>query len=587
MRKIATALYIGIEQMRKYHFSEELIKLRETFGQHLREVKKLSPARIIHVERSINFLYEYLTEKKIKEIPDLTEAQVQRFHNYLYRVKHYTPYMIMRHFNNLNIYCRHLHHHDLIWKNPFSKYTRSLSPCLIEKRQINRYYNFNELLRRWKRWMKHNGEHVENVRTKLDTVGLFINFLKDKGHKTIYKIDIETIEAYKQYLLNYEYAPGKTYSFICQLRHLRHLCQFLIYLHRDKLIRQELSKHIVLKGYYQELNKKLSQRTGARDQEPGQIRIANPEIKALLDKFIQYHLSCGRSKETVRFYIAALEKFCSFIDSRGITHLNRVTKRDVMDFQIWLAALENSVGERYSPNTLQTFIFNLRSFFKYLVRYDYLACDPVSAVEVPRGENALPRACMNEREVKVLLNQPDITTSCGLRDRAIMEVFYSTGIRVKELAGLKPEDIDFSQGLLKVTEPKGGKSFQRIVPIGRIACEYVKKYLSKARPVLCRVHDEQYLFVSKSGRKLRRNFLSLMMRQYRFHSGLKKQITCHSFRVSCATHMLKNKADIRYVQEQLGHRSIRSTQIYTRLVPKDLKVVHTRSHPREKILENN
>lgn len=188
---------------------------------------------------------------------------------------------------------------------------------------------------------------------------------------------------------------------------------------------------------------------------------------------------------------------------------------------------------------------------------------------------------MTEREVNLILNQPEISNPIGLRDKAMMEVLYSTAIRAKELAGLKIGDIDFVQGYLRVDDPKGGKSFQRVIPIGKIACDYVNQYLTKVRPLLDKTNTKGHLFLSSAGKKIHRSYLSSMVRKYLFKCGIRKKITPHSFRVTCATQMLNNDADIRYVQEHLGHKSIRSTQIYTRLVPKDLKRVHTLCHPRE------
>jgi len=165
-----------------------------------------------------------------------------------------------------------------------------------------------------------------------------------------------------------------------------------------------------------------------------------------------------------------------------------------------------------------------------------------------------------------------------------MEVLYSTGIRNDELCHLKLEDINYEDGLVKISHPKGGIGFQRVIPIGRIACEHVKKYLQEARPkFLGGQVDSSYVFLNNFGTRLKRNVLTKYMLTYRLKTNIRNKITAHSFRVTCATGMLKNNAGLRYIQEQLGHRSLMSTQIYTRVYPKDLKRVHSKTHPREKI----
>lgn len=154
-------------------------------------------------------------------------------------------------------------------------------------------------------------------------------------------------------------------------------------------------------------------------------------------------------------------------------------------------------------------------------------------------------------------------------------------MRASELCHLKEEDIDFAQGLVRINFPKGGRPQQRIVPIGRIALQCVNLYLNQARHYFLNGHPD-ILFLSKTGKQIDPDALREVIKGYTFKAGIRKNITTHSFRVTCATEMLKNKADIRYVQQQLGHKKITSTQVYTRLAPVDLKSVHQKTHPRER-----
>lgn len=575
--------HINIATKKKPRFPEEWIRLKKDYLTYHKFTLKHAKTTLENYGTCINWLYKFMLENRILHLADLTHKDIIKFQYHIYKTLHISTF---RSINGLLItlssFCRYLYHKDLIWKNPFDN-IKYVTPREYENKEIKRYYNWEELQTRWTNWMKKKMYHIENVKNRLDSLQLFISFLDRAGIKTVYKIKPETLESYKKFLSTYQYKSGYTYSSHTQFTQLHNICLFLSYLYRESLIKQDFSRYLSLKNYFKEITSQYrSNQIPPNPMRDINARVDNPEICKLFNKFIQYHLSNGGSKGTVKGYLLAIEKFYSFISSRGITDLRKVGKRDIMDYQIWLSEQATIKGTKYAQNTLLNFFINLRAFFSYLTKYDYLVCDHTSNVDLPKGENALPHTCMTEREVQTMLNQPDTSKVIGLRDRAIMEVLYSTAIRANELAHIKATDIDFTQGLLRVEQPKGGKSYQRIVPIGRVACEYVKSYLTKVRPLLCRSRDKGYLFVSSTGKKLERSYLSCMIRKYLFHSGLRKKITTHSFRVSCATHMLLHKADIRYVQQQLGHISIRTTQGYTRLVPKDLKSVHRRCHPREK-----
>lgn len=569
--------------MNTYEIPEQLIKMKEEFLNYKAIKTGCGKSRMQQFRASIDCLYQFLAEKGITDLTKIKQTHIIKFQYYLYQVKRYTSYSTINNLNNLKTFCTYLHHKNLIWKNPFSDMTY-IKPPELEHVEIKRHYNFSELITRWTNFLKKEGYNISGVDDKIKSVRLFINFLSTKDIKSIYKVKEETIDQFKEFLKDYQYEPGKYYNPFTQIINLRYVCQFLLFLHRAYLIKKDPSLHINIRKYYREIEEEYRGKRFPRDKHK-EINVKNLEIKTLLEKFIQYRLSTGASHETMRNYVRALEKFDIFINQQNITDLKKVTKRDIMDYQCWLYNATTNTGAKYAQNTLHSMIINLRCFFRYLTKYDYLACDPSSSVDLPNKETGIPRTCMDEREVKILLEQPDTINPVGLRDRAIMEVFYSTGIRANELCELKTQDIDFTQGLCRVDEPKGGKSYQRIVPIGRIACDYVNQYLTKVRPVYDKNNEKRYLFLSNNGRKLHRSYLSSVIRKYLFRCGLRKKITTHSFRVSCATHMLKNDADISYVRKQLGHKSIKTTEGYIRLVPKDLKAVHQRTHPREKIFE--
>lgn len=203
----------------------------------------------------------------------------------------------------------------------------------------------------------------------------------------------------------------------------------------------------------------------------------------------------------------------------------------------------------------------------------------------PAGEGiSTSNTCITEQEVKIMLDQPNISTLTGLRDRAIMEVLYSTGMRASELRHLKITDIDFAAGLVSINYNGKWKSQHRIVPIGRRACEYITLYLKKVRPVLTKENDDEYIFLTLRGNKIKHSEITKMIRTYLRHSGLKKKITPYSFRITCAIHMLLYGADITCIHKLLGQKNIFSNRgDYSNLSTSTLKEAHLQCHPMERM----
>ena len=260
----------------------------------------------------------------------------------------------------------------------------------------------------------------------------------------------------------------------------------------------------------------------------------------------------------------------------------QVNKRMMSDYYIYIS---NYVGVRGNPASSGYkgyLLWGVKLFFRFLIRDEYLTKDPCVDLETIKIERPLPKNYLNEKEVFQLINKPRLNHDpLSYRDKAILEVLFSTAIRCNELVSLNIEDIDFYQEMLRVNNPKGGKSRQRVVPIDRTTLETVRKYLKVARPQLDN-GDEKALFVSYRGHRLINDSVLNIVKKYAHQCGFRKNITTHSLRVTCATLLHKNGAPIRHIQEQLGHKLITSTQIYTRLLPLDLKSVHRRCHPLEK-----
>ncbi len=220
----------------------------------------------------------------------------------------------------------------------------------------------------------------------------------------------------------------------------------------------------------------------------------------------------------------------------------------------------------------------IRSFFKWLTRERYVASNPASELIPPRKEFRLPGNVLSPPQVELVLSMPDIKDPVGLRDRAIMETFYSAGIRRMELIHLTPQDLDRERGLVLVRLGKGKKD--RIVPIGERALLWIDKYMQEVRPMLLVGHQvDDPLFLSDKGKPLKPNFLSQMVGRYVEASGVRQYGACHLFRHAMATAMLDNGADVRFVQEMLGHANLQTTAIYTHVAVAKLKQIHDATHP--------
>lgn len=220
----------------------------------------------------------------------------------------------------------------------------------------------------------------------------------------------------------------------------------------------------------------------------------------------------------------------------------------------------------------------IRGFYKFLLREGIIKEDPTSLLERPKIGKKLPTV-LSRAEVELIIMQPDLSTPFGLRDRAMLEVLYATGVRESELISLKIEDINSIAEFITVTG-KGNK--QRIIPIGKYAVEAIKNYKQNGRDLLLKDISERTLFLNPYGKSMSRMGVWKIIRKYALQAGINKSVSPHVFRHSCATHMLEGGAGIVAVQEMLGHVDISTTQIYTHLSGKELKNIHKKAHPRGK-----
>jgi integrase/recombinase XerD len=234
-------------------------------------------------------------------------------------------------------------------------------------------------------------------------------------------------------------------------------------------------------------------------------------------------------------------------------------------------------GEPLSVRSQHVRTTPIKAFFKWLSRQNHILYNPASELELPRMEKRLPRHVLTAREAEKVLSLPDTATAIGIRDRAMLEVFYSTGIRRMELIGLHMSDIDTDRGTLLVRQGKGKKD--RMIPIGERALEWVGQYRDEVRPDFACGSDEGALFLTTQGEAFAAGRMTQLVRQYVTAADLGKRGSCHLLRHTCATLMLENGADIRFIQAMLGHADLSTTEIYTQVSIRMLKHIHTATHP--------
>jgi integrase/recombinase XerD len=281
------------------------------------------------------------------------------------------------------------------------------------------------------------------------------------------------------------------------------------------------------------------------------------------------------AERTVPQYLQQVRGFLGWLDGRGV-ELQEVRTSDLAAFQSQLLAWKGRGGRPYAPETQRGYLSAVRSFFRFLYRRGYLLTDPSASLELPRVERKLPRTILTEEEARRILEAADEKTPLGLRDRAILETLYGSGVRVSELAQLTPWDVDTEERTLRIEQGKGRKD--RHVPLTRAAAEAIEAYLVHGRPGL--KQHAQFLFLSDTGGFMHRAVLSRLVARYTAKARLDKHVTCHTFRHAMATHLLKGRADIRHIQALLGHTRLSSTERYTHVEITDLKEVVERAHPR-------
>ena len=294
-------------------------------------------------------------------------------------------------------------------------------------------------------------------------------------------------------------------------------------------------------------------------------------MKELITTFLDYlSVERGLSSNTIVSYRKDLEFYIDFLTRRHIDNLSKITKNDITNFM--LAQKDKGI----STNSVVRRLAAIRMFHRFLAREKILKNDPSDLIDSPKLWKKIPDT-LSLNEVNALLAQPDVRNKQGLRDKAILETLYATGMRVSEAVNLKVDSVNLDIGFLRCIG-KGNK--ERIIPLGTKAISSIKKYLEASRPHLLKKKESEFLFLNRFGKKISRQSLWKLVKKYANQARIKKPMRPHILRHSFATHLLERGADLRSVQEMLGHSNISTTQIYTHINKDRLKTIHRMFHPR-------
>lgn len=307
-----------------------------------------------------------------------------------------------------------------------------------------------------------------------------------------------------------------------------------------------------------------------------QVAIEHTEFYPYLLRYNETQLIRHYSVNTLQRRDSNIRRFIAWCDDRGLEKPHDITKPILETYQRYLFYYRQDNGEALSASTRNHYISDIKQFFKWLTQENYLLYNPASELIAPRTSPSLPSVLTCD-EIETLMHTVDTSTASGLRDRAILEVLYSTGIRRMELCQLQLQDLSIARLTLYVRQGKGGKD--RLLPVGARALQWVNHYLQSVRPQLQMSVQDTTLFLHDYGEAFSSSQLGNLVKNYLRESGIDVVGACHLLRHAMATHMLENGADIRFIQAMLGHADLSTTQIYTHVSIRKLQEVHAATHP--------
>ena len=300
-------------------------------------------------------------------------------------------------------------------------------------------------------------------------------------------------------------------------------------------------------------------------------------MRGLMEEHLQWMQVQNFSADTVTTRRSCIGYFIDWCRERGLEEPAEITRPILQRYQRWLYQYRKHNGEPLTFRTQNQRLRAVKGWFRWMARQNHLPHNPASELILPRLENRLPKYILSAAEAEQVIRQPNVNTPEGLRDRAILETFYSTGMRRMELANLKLYDIDRDRCTVMIRQGKGKKD--RHIPIGERALAWIAKYLSDGRPELLGSVEDGTVFLTRMGQPFVRTQLTALVRRYVGEANIGKMGGCHLFRHTVATLMLENGADIRVIQEMLGHAKISTTELYTRVSINLLRQVYAATHP--------
>ena len=296
------------------------------------------------------------------------------------------------------------------------------------------------------------------------------------------------------------------------------------------------------------------------------------DILTTIAEFKNHLKALGYADTTLDSYRKNLDLFRRYLEAHHITDLRRISHQVILDYQAKV------MSEPIAMESKALKVRPVKRLFEYLVKSHKLLINPTEGIVETSRRNRRIGPVASIEEVKKLMEQPNLSLKTGIRDRAVMEVMYSAAIRLDELLNLEVYHVDLTDKVLYIRKGKGKK--QRVAPLGKAAVIWLREYLVKIRPFYARKRPKQRrLFLLNTGEAMTPESIRQALRKYRIQAGIMKPVSPHMLRRSCATHLLQAGADIRYIQKLLGHRHLRTTQAYTKVMPVEIKQTHNQTHP--------
>ena len=302
------------------------------------------------------------------------------------------------------------------------------------------------------------------------------------------------------------------------------------------------------------------------------------KIRKLIPKYLAELKTLNRSPITIQKTKYNLLTLAKFLDEEKVYGVEQLRRETLEEYQQDLSFRLTAKGTLLAIRTQEKHLCCAKGFTKFLYENDFLVSDPGAKIKLPKQPKRLPKVILNNNEIKRMFKSSQKQSNQGYRDRITIEMLYDTGIRCAELTKIKTYDLDLENGYIHI-RGKGNKD--RVVPLSKRVCRLVRDYLLIVRPAFVQGKDEGFFILNRFGGKMSTNGIYFTVKRCAKGAGIKKNVSPHTFRHTCATHMLQNGAPIRHIQELLGHESLESTMIYTKVTINDLKAIHAKYHPSE------